>query len=128
MASGQLDGSRILIVEDEYFLADEARTTLAAVGAKIVGPVPTAAEANALIESGGQIDCVLLDVNLRGEMAFDVADTLQVRKIPFAFVTGYDREAIPDRFSAAPRLGKPVSSRQLIKMFEKLTVTPSSLG
>ena len=120
MTAGSLSGSRILVVEDEYYLADDARATLAAIGAEVVGPVPTVDEASALIEGEGRIDGVLLDVNLRGEMAFDVADTLQARGVPFAFVTGYDRAALPERFSATPALGKPVLSEQLIRTFEQL--------
>lgn len=116
----KLTGSRILIVEDEYFLADDARSTLAGMGAEVVGPVPTASEASALIDADRGIDCVLLDVNLRGEMAFGVADALHARGVPFAFVTGYDASALPDRFSDTPTLGKPVQPERLIELFEQL--------
>ena len=85
MASEVLAGSRILVVEDEYYLAEDARSILSEVGAEVLGPVPTVDEAKVLIEAAGRIDGVLLDANLRGEMAFDVADVLQARNIPFAF-------------------------------------------
>lgn len=120
MASRDLAGSRVLIVEDEYFLADDARSTLLGVGAQVIGPVPTAAEATALIEGSQTIDCVLLDINLGGEMAFGVADVLQARNVPFAFLTGYDREAVPFRFSAIPALAKPVQTGQLVALVERL--------
>ncbi len=120
MVSGTLSGSRILVVEDEYYLADDARSVLSGVGAEIVGPVPTADEAAAFIEADSAIDGVLLDVNLRGEMAFDVADALQARGVPFIFVTGYDRAALPERFASVPSLGKPVDPDQLVKCFERL--------
>lgn len=123
MTSRQLAGSRVLIVEDEYFLADEAHSILAGVGAEVLGPVATAGEAHAFIEANPDIDGVLLDVNLRGEIAFDVADVLQSRRIPFAFVTGYNPEALPDRFSAVPSLQKPIRAEQLIDLFETLTPT-----
>ena len=126
MTSGLLAGSRILVIEDEYYLADDARATLSRVGADVVGPVPTVAEAKALIDADSQIHGVLLDVNLRGEMAFEVADLLQTRGIPFAFVTGYDRVALPERFAATPTLGKPVDPERLTKLFEQLTA--GSLG
>ena len=117
MASHQLAGSRVLIVEDEYYLADDARSALCDTGAEVLGPVATVNEARTLIEAGSAIDAVLLDVNLRGEMAFDVADTLHSRGIPFAFVTGYDRAAIPDRFAGTARLQKPVDPQKLIDVF-----------
>lgn len=111
----------MLVVEDEYYLADDARSVLCDEGAEVRGPVATVAEASALIEDGTSIEAVLLDVNLRGEMAFEVADALQARNIPFAFVTGYDRAALPERFATVPRLGKPVDPAQLVKLFATLT-------
>jgi response regulator RpfG family c-di-GMP phosphodiesterase len=117
MASHQLAGSRVLIVEDEYYLADDVRSVLSDVGAEVLGPVATVSEARTLIEADPAIDGVLLDVNLRGEMAFDVADTLHSRGIPFAFVTGYDRAAIPDRFAGTARLQKPVNPQKLVDVF-----------
>lgn len=125
MAS-QLGGSRLLVVEDEYFLADDARSILSDVGAEVLGPVATVSAARALIGSDPAIDAVLLDVNLRGEMAFEVADDLHARGIPFAFITGYDREAIPERFSNATRLEKPVNPEQLVALFGRLTAANSS--
>ena len=123
MQPQQLTGSRVLIVEDEYLLADEARSILSDVGAEVLGPVATVSDAYRMIEGDAAIDGVLLDVNLRGEMAFEVADALQARGIPFAFVTGYDRAALPERFSGATRLGKPVRPEQLIETFGSLTAS-----
>lgn len=120
MVSQQLAGSRVLIVEDEYFLADDAKSILSDVGAQVVGPVATVPDARALIEAEPALDGVLLDVNLRGEMAFELADTLQERGIPFAFVTGYDRAAMPERFADATSVTKPVGRDQLIELVEQL--------
>ena len=120
MAFNSLTGCRLLIVEDEYYLADEARAVLSDVGAEVLGPVATVDQAISLIESNPAIDCVLLDVKLRGEMAFAFAETLQTRAIPFAFVTGYDKGTLPDRFGDAPVLQKPVHARDLIRVFEVL--------
>jgi CheY-like chemotaxis protein len=128
MGSTDLAGSRLLIVEDEYFLADEARAILSGVGADVLGPVATAAEARRIIESGSDIHGVLLDVNLRGEMAYDVADSLRERNIPFAFVTGYDQAAFPERFGDTARLRKPVDRRELIKLCSHLAEPAARLG
>ncbi|HVF95359.1 MAG TPA: response regulator [Sphingomonas sp.] len=124
MATQTLAGARILVVEDEYFLADEARSALTNAGAVVIGPMATADEAKAFIRSGERLDCVLLDVNLRGDLAFDVADLLQAGAVPFAFVTGYDRSALPERFLETPSLGKPVQTEQLIKLFNRIAVLP----
>ena len=52
-------------------------------------------------------DAVILDMNLAGERADAVADALSVRDIPFIITTGYDVEAMTERFRALPRLSKP---------------------
>lgn len=117
MAFHQLAGARLLIVEDEYHLAQDAREILSDAGAEIIGPVATIADARAVIVSDAAIDGVLLDVNLRGERAYEIADDLQSRGIPFAFVTGYGRSALPDRFANVTMLPKPVSPDQLIALF-----------
>ena len=36
------------------------------------------------------------------------------RNIPFAFVTGYDREGLPAAFASAAILSKPVKSEELL--------------
>ena len=120
MSNEKLAGSRILIVEDEYYLADDARSLLSAAGAEVLGPVPTIAAASALIEAEPTIDCVLLDVNLRGEFAFDMADDLDRRAIPYVLVTGYDRSALPDRFTDKPTLRKPVAPNALLAAFREI--------
>lgn len=49
-------------------------------------------------------DVALLDVNLRDEKSFPIADVLVERNIPFAFVTGYDTLGWDGH---APKLDKP---------------------
>jgi hypothetical protein len=47
-------------------------------------------EPERLIEQNS-IDGAILDVNLRGEMVFPLADALAERSIPFVYVTGYGK-------------------------------------
>lgn len=121
-----LAGFRILVVEDEYYLADEARSILSGMGAEIIGPVPTIQQANAMLLNNAQIDGALLDVNLRGELVFDLADALQARGVPFAFATGYDSDVLPDRFADRLVLGKPVRPDLLVEAFQVMMATPDS--
>lgn len=115
-----LAGSQILVVEDEYYLADEARSTLADAGAVVVGPVPSLEEAKVALTANTRIDAALLDVNLRGELVFELADALQAQGVPFAFATGYDGEVLPSRFADRVVLGKPVRPDQLVEAFVHL--------
>ena len=103
----------MLVVEDEYFIAEELRQALERLGTTVVGPVPTGEEALALLKSE-PIDAAVLDINLRGEMSFAVADALEERAIPFVFATGYDRAAIPERFRDVPLWSKPFDAERLV--------------
>lgn len=115
MTGRTLNGCRVLVAEDEYLLANDIAHALVEAGAIVLGPVPSIEEALALVLSEPHIDLALLDINLRGEMIFAVADALADRGTAFAFATGYDSWTLPDRFAAVPRLEKPIRSRQLAK-------------
>ena len=87
---------RILIVEDEPFIALTLEDMLDELGFALVGTVSQVAEA---LEMAGreQVDCALLDVNLGSEKIDPVADLLAQRGCPFIFTTGYGRSGIPSR-------------------------------
>src|SRR5687768_9323966 len=84
-----LSGLRVLVVEDDYFIADEICSTLRSHGAEIVGPVPNVETGLQLVESE-TIDCAILDINLQGSFAFGIASELRRRGTPAIFATGYD--------------------------------------
>ena len=106
---------RVLLIEDEYFLADDLGRMLAERGLEVVGPVATLDQASRLLETE-KVECAVLDINLRGEMAFPIADRLVERGISFVFATGYSRSALPDRFSHVPLLEKPFDPDRLFDM------------
>jgi CheY-like chemotaxis protein len=114
-----LEGCSVLIVEDEYFLADDLRTAFKSLGAEVVGPVGDLDAALEKAEDGG-FDFAIIDVRLRGRDAFDLADRLAARKIPFAFATGFDESAMPKRFAGAMRWTKPYDPLTLARAALKL--------
>lgn len=97
---------RILIVEDEYYLAADLAAAVAATGAEVVGPVGTLADAEAAL-AGGAIDRAVIDVNLHGAMSFPLAEKLEAAHIPYLIATGYSAESLPEKFRGKPRLEKP---------------------
>ena len=115
-----LAGHRVLVVEDEYFLADDIARALVGLGAETVGPVPTREQALAHLEGGGRIDACVLDLNLRGEMAFPVADALLARGVPFVFATGYDQDVVPAGYAGVPRWEKPFDPDRLARALPDL--------
>ena len=102
-----LPGTRVLIVEDEFLIADELAFSLAARGAEIAGPCPNVRTALALIRSGAEIDAAVLDFKLGNEDALAIADELHGRGIPFVFATGCETSMIPPRYGTVARCGKP---------------------
>ncbi|GLH78227.1 response regulator [Bradyrhizobium sp. SSBR45G] len=123
MPERPLRDRHILIIEDEYMLADELRCELGEAGATVLGPVGTVADALVLIEREGLIEGAVLDVNLRGEMAFPVADLLIERGVPFVFTTGYDESIIPGRFSNILRCEKPIAVEGIIGVLGRMVET-----
>ena len=100
-------GKNVLVVEDEYFLADETRRALQALGANVVGPAANVADALDLL-SAEVVDAAILDVHLGDELVFPVAEKLEEDDIPYVFATGYDPSIIPGRFNGFTLSAKPI--------------------
>jgi len=90
---------RVLIVEDEYYIAAELEAALQSQGAEIVALSGELSDALNLAMGGG-FDAAVIDLNLHNELAFSLADKLVEQHIPFVIATGYSAEVIPKRFSA----------------------------
>ncbi|SED49608.1 response regulator [Rhodobacter sp. 24-YEA-8] len=99
----------MLVAEDEYLLAADLTKFLQRAGARVIGPFPTVREALEGLRTGVTPDFAMLDVNLRGEMVFPLADHLVAAAIPFIFITGYDTALLPQAYAAIPRLEKPIN-------------------
>jgi CheY-like chemotaxis protein len=108
-------GRRVLVVEDDYFLADDMRVAFEGAGAEVLGPVGRVKEALDLLQGCDRLDGAILDINLSGEKVYDVADALQARAIPFVFATGYDAEIIPAQYAAVMRYEKPIEPMKVGK-------------
>ncbi|RWX81852.1 response regulator [Neorhizobium lilium] len=113
MTGNQYSGKRILVVEDDYLIAQQLVDWLEENGAQVVGPAPNVVRALALAQGNSQLDAAILDINLNGEMVFPVADLLLSRSVPFVFATGYDGKDIPDLYHTVPRFSKPIEGGDL---------------
>ena len=106
--AGTLQGLKILIVEDEFMLAEDLSALLADAGATVFGPVGWVDEAVAFVQSNGhQLSAAVVDVNLHGEPSYPIADALVACGTPFVFVTGYDLSAMDIAYRDFPRCEKP---------------------
>lgn len=109
---GDLNGLRILVVEDEAAISLLLEDMLLDFGCEVIGP---AARLSAALDVVGreQVDLAILDVNVAGEPIYPVAEALAKRSIPFVFSTGYGSAGIRDAFRDRPVLQKPFAQHDL---------------
>jgi DNA-binding response OmpR family regulator len=112
-------------------VAMDLEMILRGAGYVVVGPATRLAQAMSLAEQE-DIDGAVLDVNLGGEHVFGVAEVLARRNVPFVFVTGYDRNILPDELAQRPLVRKPYVARSILtklqELFRSLAEVPNSLG
>lgn len=114
-----LNGLRVLVVEDEMMVSMLIEDMLSDMGCTVVGPASRLDEAMELAQAGG-IDCAVLDVNLGGQPIFPVADVLRERGCPFAFATGYGDAGLRDVDRGTPVLQKPFREGDLARVLGDL--------
>jgi CheY-like chemotaxis protein len=108
----EADRKRILVVEDEWLIADELVAMVHRMGYGVVGPASRVSRAMQLVESE-KPDGAVLDITLGKEKSFPIAEMLAERGIPFLFVTGYAGGDLPGRFASCVVLFKPISDADL---------------
>jgi CheY-like chemotaxis protein len=111
-----LRGARLLVVEDEYTIATDLARALEEAGVHVVGPAGSVPQALRLIAESQDINGAVLDIRLRDERVYPVADLLRQRGIPFVFATGYEGWVIPPAYADVPRCEKPVDTSELARV------------
>jgi len=116
---GELQGLRVLVVEDSFLVADTICDVLSERGCEVVGPAPNLEWGWRLSQQEG-LDGAVLDVNLGGELSFPIAVTLAERGIPFLFITGYDDVSVmPEQFRTVQRILKPFDFDELVAIIAR---------
>jgi CheY-like chemotaxis protein len=111
---------RILVVEDSWQIGMALKRLLRSLGADVVGPVATAAEAERLI-FGRAPDAALVDFNLRGgERAHGLIDRLHDQGVRVVVISGYGDLPLPHEKVAAV-LQKPIVEEQLLAALASVT-------
>lgn len=114
-----IEGNRVLIVEDEPLIGMVLTDYLQDAGCIVAGPAQSAEKALQMATDEA-IDAALVDGNLAGRRVDQIVTALRDRGIPFAFVTGYGREALPAGFDTAPIIEKPFTEQQVNATLNRL--------
>lgn len=98
---------RLLVVEDNYLMAEVVCDFVRDCGMEPVGP-------GGDLESGlelawhEKLSGAILDINLRGRPVFPICSVLTQRRVPFVFLSGYTPGVmVPHEYRAVPHVEKP---------------------
>jgi CheY-like chemotaxis protein len=114
----QVEGLRVIFVEDEALLALDMQDMLEDAGCVIAGTAARIDEALALANTAN-FDVALLDMNLGGERIDPVARLIAARGLPIIFVTGYGQRTLPPGVTA-PVIDKPCTIEKLLPLLSAL--------
>lgn len=115
-----LSGCRIVILEDDYYQAQDCKLVLEQAGAAVISVSGTFPDLEVMLVEGA-IDAVLVDINLGYGMSFEFARELQNRQIPFVFLTGYDTAILPEDLAGSPYISKPAGQGRIVAALAGLT-------
>ena len=121
--------SKVLIIEDDYFLARHLKGIFERRGASILGPVRSQTDALSLLETEVP-DVAVVDLNLGDGVNFKVAEVLFGQSVPFCVFTAYARanfKELPDSLQGVPWIEKPASAEALLNAAGRAVVQASSI-
>lgn len=110
------DTMSVLVVEDEFLIAMDVKMILEENGHTVLGPAASVESALNLLKDA-RPDVALLDLNLRGQLVFPVAERLRSLDVPLILTSAYGSidfegsEVVAD----AENIGKPVCEYRLLQ-------------
>jgi DNA-binding NtrC family response regulator len=112
---------KILIVEDEFIVANNLRLILTKAGYEVCGIAASVAEAKKIVDKT-KPSWVLLDIFLQDEsQGTDLADYLSVKGIAFIYISANTNQSILEKAKATQPYGflvKPYRERDLLLMLD----------
>ena len=110
-----LKGTRVLIVEDNFVVADALKYLIEVYEGSVTAIAPSVERAVDALAST-TVDVAVLDIDLKGKSVAPLTEHLRAVGIPFLFLTGYaDAQLLPEHLRDRPRLDKPVEAERLVR-------------
>jgi CheY-like chemotaxis protein len=116
----------VLILEDEGLVSMMIEAIVRELGCEDIHSFPDAAAALAFL-ADRDVDCAILDVQVRDGDTSHIADMLERRGIPFLFSTGSGTDGLADRHRQRPLITKPFADDDL-KLLVLNTVAAARAG
>ena len=113
MMRNEVQGLRVLLIEDEELVTELIVDLLESEGCIIIGPFDRFSDA-IHAASVGNFDVVLLDLDLAGTSTAPIAALLRQRELPFVFMTGLGKGGLPLEHAKRPVVAKPFKAQELI--------------
>ena len=112
-----LKGVRVLVVEDHWHVANALKLFLETEGMEVSGPAARTTDARRLA-AAQKPDLAVVDINLKGEMAYVLIDQLHDQGVPIVVVSGYTvLPGLTDKVVAV--LQKPFNAPELLALFRR---------
>jgi two-component SAPR family response regulator len=120
MKGRSIADTRVLIVEDNFVVADALRYLIDGYSGLVSSIAPTLDRAFAAL-AAHRVDIAVLDVNLNGASVIPFAEHLHAQGVPFVFLTGYgDEHLLPEHLRGHPRFDKPVDAEPFVRTLREL--------
>lgn len=104
----------VLVIDDNYIIAMDVAAILVRRRYRVLGPASCIDDALTMLERELP-DLAVMDVRLRGQSAFPVAEALHKANVPFIVMSSFPPSAWPfDVLQSARNIGKPVGENALI--------------
>jgi CheY-like chemotaxis protein len=115
--AAKLRNLHVLVVEDSWHVAHALKTLLEELEVSVAGPAATLDEAEHLLAAHTP-DVAIVDINLKGEMAYGLIDRLNDVGVRVVVISGY---AVPQVAQAkvAAVLQKPFSAKSLLAILRQ---------
>lgn len=125
--TGILKGKRILILEENSNVADLLTGMVTGFGCEVLGPANQLSDALDLI-SGVGVDAAILDVTIKGEISFVLADELARKGTPYAFASGNKTSQSIERYAPRRIITKPYAEQHIFQVLCDLIAGPADDG
>ena len=109
--------SHVLIVEDEWLIAEDLRGDLEERGYGVLGPVPSCEEAMNILRSG-EVNLAVVDTELSDGTCETVLEECDRLGVPVIIFTGHSEA--PPYAATRPMLGKPHQQSSLDRALDEI--------